>query len=80
MKGRRLSDDRTEAAARKAKRQHSQKLDGDQAMREYRQSQIATRDKTEKLKALRLARDAEAARLAAEEKAAPARRKRKTIP
>jgi hypothetical protein len=75
-----LSDDRTEAAARKAKRLQGQKLDGDQAMREYRQSQIATRDKTEKLKALRLARDAEQARLAAEKAANPARRKRKTAP
>jgi hypothetical protein len=73
-----MSDDRTEAAARKAKRLQTQKLDGDQAMREYRQSLIATRDKTEKLKALRLARDAEQARLAAEQAATPARRKRKT--
>jgi hypothetical protein len=72
-----MSDDRAESAAQRARRLHTQKLDGDQAMREYRQSLIATRDKTEKLKALRLARDAEQVRLAAEQ-AAPARRARKT--
>jgi hypothetical protein len=71
-----MSSERDEADVRKAKRLQDQKTAGETAMREYRLAQAAARDKTEKLKALRLARDAEHAQAAAQKSSTPPRKRK----
>jgi hypothetical protein len=70
-----LADDTNKTAANKEFRKQRQAEDGRRAMLEYENTAAANRAKTARLKALRLARDAEEA--AAAEVAPPAKKKAK---
>ncbi len=70
-----LADDTNKTAANKEFRKQRQAEDGRRAMLEYENTAAANRTKTARLKALRLARDAEEA--AAAEAAPPAKKKAK---
>lgn len=70
-----LADDTNKTAANKEFRKQRQAEDGRRAMLEYENTAAANRAKTARLKALRLARDAEEA--AAAEAAPPAKKKAK---
>jgi hypothetical protein len=70
-----LADDTNKTAANKEFRKQRQAEDGRRAMLEYENTAAANRAKTARLKALRLARDAEEA--AAAEAAPPAKKKTK---
>jgi hypothetical protein len=70
-----LADDTNKNAANKEFRKQRQAEDGRRAMLEYENTAAANRAKTARLKALRLARDAEEA--AAAEAAPPAKKKAK---
>jgi len=70
-----LADDPKKAAANNQFRKLRQAEDGKRAMTEYENAAIANRAKTARLKALRLARDAEEAAIAAAAPPAPAKKK-----
>lgn len=73
-KGSKEAQERAEASF---KRKEIQARDGRKAMVEYEAATQAMRDKTAKLRELRLARDAEESRAEAEKPAAPLKKKRK---
>ena len=70
-----LADDPKKAAANNQFRKLRQAEDGKRAMTEYENAAIANRAKTARLKALRLARDAEEAAAAAAAPPAPVKKK-----
>jgi hypothetical protein len=70
-----LADDPKKAAANNQFRKLRQAEDGKRAMTEYENAAIASRAKTARLKALRLARDAEEAAALAAAPPAPVKKK-----
>ena len=68
--------DARELADSKFKKKEMQLLDGRMAMAEYAAARRALSENTARLRALRMARDAAAAGLAAENAATPVRRKK----
>jgi hypothetical protein len=70
-----LADDPKKAAANNQFRKLRQAEDGKRAMTEYENAAVANRAKTARLKALRLAHEAEQAAIAAAAPPAPAKKK-----
>ena len=70
-----VADDRKKNAANKEFKKARQAEDGRRAMMEYENTAVANRAKTARLKALRLARDAEEAAAAAAAPPAPVKKK-----
>ena len=77
-----MADDSKKTAANSQFKKQRQAEDGKRAMTEYENSAIASRAKTARLRALRLARDAEEAAAAAAAPPAPAKKKvvKKKVP
>jgi hypothetical protein len=71
-----LADDPKKHAANKEFKKARQAEDGKRAMTDYENAAVASRAKTARLKALRLARDAEEAAAAALAPPAPAKKKK----
>ena len=71
-----MADDPKKNAANKEFKKARQAEDGKRAMTEYENSAIASRAKTARLKALRLARDAQDAAAAAAAPPAPPKKKK----
>ena len=71
-----MADDPKKNAANKEFKKARQAEDGKRAMTEYENAAIASRAKTARLKALRLARDAEEAAAAAAASPAPPKKKK----
>lgn len=71
-----LADDSKKTAANNQFRKLRQAEDGKRAMTEYENNAIASRAKTARLRALRLARDAQDAAAAAAAPPAPAKKKK----
>lgn len=71
-----MADDPKKNAANKEFKKARQAEDGKRAMTEYENAAVASRAKTARLKALRLARDAELAAAAAAAPPAPAKKKK----
>lgn len=71
-----MADDAAMNAANKQFRKQRQAEDGKRAMQDYEVAAAATRTKTAKLRALRLARDAEEAAAAAKNPSKPATKKK----